>query len=287
MILKKILAVCFIQFCLLSCLLADETYWDANLVREYVHNSEMQRRWAWAVIVPNLIQLKGDEQILDIGCGDGKITADVSKFVPRGSVIGIDPSKPMLEWARKQFSTLEYPNLSFREGGFLEPDIAEQFDFIISNCALQHCLDQPLAFKNLAKLLKPYGKLCIAIPAIDNTAWKEARKNIQSLSKWSYYWQHILPRKFLSLDEYRELLHAANLSPLRIEKIQTVDPFVDREEFLCFLLGTFTPAVPLTLAKEFYNDLIDEYIRLSPQVLKVNGVIEARFGRIEIEAVRF
>ncbi len=285
MIKKLLCFICVFQVCSSRSLIADDTYWDSKLVRRYAHNSDLQRRWAWAFLASNLKQLRGDEHILDIGCGEGKITADISMFVPRGFILGIDPSISMLDWARKQYCTLEYPNLSFQEGGFLETNILGSFDIIISNCALQHCLNQYQAFGNLAKLLKPQGKLWLMIPAIDNGAWKQARKNIQSSSKWACYWQEILPRKFLTIEEYTELLKGVSLYPQRIEKIQTSDPFVDREEFLDFLLGTLTPAVPADLDREFYNEIIDEYLRLLPDAMNNEGVIEARYGRIEIEAV--
>lgn len=281
-----LLSFCFCHFCTLAFLRADETYWDTNLVRAYVHNSDMQRRWASAFLASNLRQLNGDEHILDIGCGDGKITADISTFIPQGAILGIDPSKPMLDWARKQYCSLEYPNLAFQEGGFLEPNISESFDIIVSNCALQHCSNQSQAFENLAKLLKPGGKLWIMIPAVDNVAWKQARKVVQTSPKWACYWENIVPRKFFTIEECVELLNATNLQPQRVEKIQTLDPFVDREEFLSFLLGTFTPAVPSNMAKEFYNEIINEYLRLLPEAMNFDGVIEARFGRIEIEAFK-
>lgn len=264
-------------------LAADDSYWDEKLVRSYVHNSELQRRWAMAFLAPHLQQLRGDEHILDVGCGDGKITADVSKFISQGTIVGIDPSTQMLSWARRQYCSLEYPNLSFQVGGFLETNILEGFDIIISNCALQHCSNQSDAFHNLSKLLKPGGKLWIMIPALDNAAWKQARKNVQTSPKWLSYWPKIPPRKFLTIEEYWQLLEDANLHPQKIEKVQTLDPFVDREEFLNFLLGTFTPLVSSELTREFYNEMIDEYLRLLPEAI-IQGVIEARFSRIEIEA---
>jgi trans-aconitate methyltransferase len=266
-------------------LAADDTYWDARLVRSYVHNSDLQRRWAWAFLAPYLRQLKGDEHILDIGCGDGKITADISRFIPQGSILGIDPSLPMLNWARKQYCLAEYSNLKFHEGGFLKPNTLEKFDIIISSCALQHCPNQPQAFENVTKLLKPFGKLWIMVPALDNHAWKQARQVVQTAPKWTTYWENMPPRKFLLVEEYAKLLEEANLYPQRIEKVKTQDPFLDREEFLTFLLGTFNPVVPPHLAREFYNELINEYLRLLPQAVNAEGVIEARFSRIEIEAV--
>lgn len=282
---KLVFFLYILHLCGLTHLTADDTYWDSRLVRAYFHNSDLQRRWAWAFLASNLQQLKGDEHILDIGCGDGKITADICKFVPQGAVLGIDPSVPMLDWAIKQYCPQEYPNLAFAQGGFLNPNISDLFDIIISSCALQHCSDQLQAFENIAKLLKPNGKLWIMIPALDNPAWKQARKTVQTSPKWASYWQNIPLRKFLTIDECTELLKATNFYPQRIEKVQTLDPFIDREEFLEFLLGTFTPAVPVDMARGFYSEMIDEYLRLFPEAMNVNGVVEARFSRIEIEAV--
>ncbi|MES2200264.1 MAG: methyltransferase domain-containing protein [Chlamydiota bacterium] len=275
---------CFFLF--LSCLRADDTYFDTNIIRAYVHNSDMQRRWAVALLAPHLKGLKGEERILDVGCGDGKITADISTFVPNGIVFGIDPSKAMLDWAKKQYSSLEYPNLFFQKGGLLHPNLSEPFDLIFSSCALQHCMDQYTAFKNLAKLLKPYGKLVLSVPAMDNAAWKQARKNVQSLFKWAPYWQNVAPRMVLTVEEYIELLEEVGLHPKRVEKIVTVDPFIDRLEFMEFLIGTLAPVVPEEKVQEFYQELITEYIRLLPEALLANGVLEIRFGRIEIEALK-
>lgn len=70
-------------------------------------------------MAPHLKNLKGNEHILDVGCGDGKITADISKFVPNGFVLGIDLAKPMIEWAKKQYHPMEYSNLSFQEGNLI------------------------------------------------------------------------------------------------------------------------------------------------------------------------
>lgn len=270
-----------------GCAFADDTYWeDARFVCKYVHNSEMQRRWAMAFLAPHLRQLNGDETILDIGCGDGKITADVSKFIPQGRIVGIDPAINMLKWAKKQYCPLEYPNISFESGGFLQHDVSDAFDVIISHCALQHCSDQLLAFENMNTLLKPNGKLWIMIPAVDNLAWKQARKTIQALPKWASYWENIAPRQFRSIEDYHALLILTGFQSVRIEKVQTSDPFINRRELLHFLLGTLTPAVPRKLAKDFYNELIDEYIRLIPDAINEQGVIEARLGRIEIEAIK-
>jgi ubiquinone/menaquinone biosynthesis C-methylase UbiE len=80
---------------MIGCLNAHTSYWKDHMIRAYVHNSELQRRWAWAFLAPHLKEVSSDANILDIGCGDGKITADISKFVPEGKVVGIDILEPI------------------------------------------------------------------------------------------------------------------------------------------------------------------------------------------------
>ncbi len=59
--------------------------------KTYHVNSELQRNIATETI--KLISWKKSEKVLDIGCRDGKITALISKKVPKGSVLGIDISQ--------------------------------------------------------------------------------------------------------------------------------------------------------------------------------------------------
>lgn len=139
----------------------------------------------------------------------------------------------MISWANRQYRSI---NLSFQEGGFLEPNLSGPFDIVFSNCALQHCEDQLEAFKQVYGLLKQHGKLLVSVPSLDNAAWKQARKNIQSMPRWASYWKDVRPRQFLSVGKYVDLLYKAKPIPIGVNPIETRDAFVDREEFLAFLL---------------------------------------------------
>jgi len=56
------------------------------------------------------LTLQGDERVLDVGCGDGKVTAEVAARVPRGSVLGVDPSRDMIAFASSHGLKL-YPSV--------------------------------------------------------------------------------------------------------------------------------------------------------------------------------
>lgn len=263
---------------------ADASYWDAGLVKSYVHHSDLQRRWAMSFLAPHLKGLNGGEKILDIGCGDGKITADISKFVPAGSILGIDLSTSMIGWAQKQYHHQEYPNLTFHEGSFLEPNLGS-FDLIISFCALQHCSDQKKALTALSQSLKPNGKVLILVPLMNNVSLNQARNTVQNRPQWSDYWKDFSPRKFLTPQQYIKILEQSNLKAISVEAVNTMDPFVDMEEILDWLGGTFPPVIPKTRVREFYTQLIGEYLKMDPSAIFEDGVIYAKLGYIGIEAV--
>lgn len=262
---------------------ADTSYWDAGLVTSYVHYSDLQRRWAMSFLAPHLKGLNGNEEILDIGCGDGKITADISKFVPSGSIVGIDLSASMIGWAKKQYHRLEYPNLTFHEGHFLESNPGT-FDLIISFCALQHCSDQKKALTMLSQALKPNGKLLILVPLMNNAAWNRARSTVQHRSQWAAYWNKASPRTFFTPQQYIDVLEQSNLVAVSVETVNTMDPFVNIEEILDWLEGTFPPVVPKDVVREFYTQWIEEYLKQDPSAISEDGVIYAKLGYIGIEA---
>ena len=78
----------------------------------YAANSAVQQTWARELIAK--LNLRGDERILDVGCGDGKVSAEIARVVPRGSVTGIDASAGMIAFAKRTFPAKENPNLKFQ-----------------------------------------------------------------------------------------------------------------------------------------------------------------------------
>lgn len=271
---------------LVTSLCADVTYWDEQLVRPYVHNSDLQRRWAMSFLAPYLRELKGNENILDVGCGDGKITADISCFVPNGEVVGIDLSAAMIAWAKRQYHLSEYPNLSFHEGSFHEPGLTRSFDRIVSFCALQHSSDPLKAIASLKSLLNPGGKLLILIPTRNNPAWNQARLNIQKSEKWAPFFKNAALRKILTFNEIKDIFEQLPFKDVKVKSLPTVDPFIDLQEIVTWLRGTFMPVVPEDLLEAFYEEWMAEYLRLDPTAQDGDGTIFAKLGVITIEATQ-
>ena len=94
--------------------------WNAD---DYSRGATLQQRLARKMLMS--VPLKGTERILDVGCGDGKITAEIAAQVPEGSVLGVDLSRNMIDFASEHFTQ---PNLQFDVSNVSELPYREEFD---------------------------------------------------------------------------------------------------------------------------------------------------------------
>ena len=112
------------------------------------------------------------ESVLDVGCGCGHTALALADQVgPRGSVTGIDISRPMLARAQERQQEQPLQNLSFLPADAqthrFEPD---SVDLIFSRFGVMFFEDAAQAFGNLRTALRPGGRLCFL-------CWQELRKN--------------------------------------------------------------------------------------------------------------
>lgn len=100
-------------------------------------------------------------KILDFGCGKGKILSEIIKVNPYLNVAGVDVSTEALEIIRKKFK--KYKFYQIKDGEKL-PFKTNSFDFIIASDVLEHVYDTENVFFELARVLKPKGKILITVP---------------------------------------------------------------------------------------------------------------------------
>lgn len=95
-----------------------------------------------------VLHLRGDERVLDVGCGDGRATVELAARLPRGSVVGVDPSTRMLDVARSRV-TPATPNLSFATGTAEALRYDSEFDVVVSFNALHWVGDLGAAMRRI------------------------------------------------------------------------------------------------------------------------------------------
>ncbi len=100
-----------------------------------------------------------DGRVLDLGCGDGRVAAELSRSGAR--VVGVDPSRVALDRARR-----EHPSLELAEplaDGTLPFEDAS-FDVVVCLHVLQHVADTQRLLSEARRVLQPGGSMAIAVP---------------------------------------------------------------------------------------------------------------------------
>ena len=124
--------------------------WDATT---YHRASDVQEAWAEKLLA--LLPLRGDETVLDAGCGSGRVTRRLLDLVPRGSVIAVDSSEEMVEHARETLGD----RATVLRADLTELELAEPVDAAFSNAVFHWILDQDRLFERLHAALRPGGVL--------------------------------------------------------------------------------------------------------------------------------
>lgn len=105
------------------------------------------------------MRLRGDEFVLDAGCGTGRLTADLLEALPRGRVVGVDLSRNMLDSARIHLSSQFGARVSLVVCDLLHLPFEHVFDGIVSTAAFHWVLDHDQLFANLHSALIAGGWL--------------------------------------------------------------------------------------------------------------------------------
>jgi trans-aconitate methyltransferase len=114
---------------------------------------------SWGKKVLSRLRLRGDEVVLDAGCGTGRLTAELLEALPRGRVVGIDLSQNMLSSAREHLTGEFGSRVTLAAADLLFLPFERVFEGIVSTAAFHWVLDHDLLFENLRKVLIPGGWL--------------------------------------------------------------------------------------------------------------------------------
>ena len=170
---------------------------------KYKRASEHQKSWGKKLI--SELEFKGGERILDLGCGDGVLTAEIAKLVPDGFVLGIDASESMIATARKDYAGA---NVRFELLDINAIDFESEFDLIFSNATLHWVKDHSKLLKNVFKALKSRGAARFQFAGDGNCSnLIKILKEVMSAKEYvSYFSEFDWPWYMPAVDEYRALL---------------------------------------------------------------------------------
>lgn len=140
---------------------------DAKHYREHSH---IQFGFAQELLKNH--RFDNDRLILDVGCGDGKITAKMARAAPQAKIVGIDLSDSMIQLARGQFPHTKYPNLAFKIGNAEDWVSSSRFSAIVCVNCLHWVRDPVKALKNMFRQLHDEGVLWVLTFPEESLYWR-------------------------------------------------------------------------------------------------------------------
>ena len=256
--------------------------WNAQ---DYAKNSQNQFQWAQELI-PKL-KLKGNEAVLDIGCGDGKITAELARCLPSGRAVGIDSSEKMIDLAKKAFPQKDYPNLCFQMMDARKITFESEFDVVFSNAALHWIVDQSAVLAGVQRSLKHGGRLLFQMAGKGNA--KDILNIIDELSEvepWKNFFGNMaFPYGFYNPEEYTGFMQQTGLVAERVELFPKDMKFNGTEGLAGWVRTTwlpFTDRIPIELRPKFVELIVNRYLEKHPA--DDAAVVHVGMMRTEVEA---
>ena len=235
------------------------TEWDAAV---YSRRSSLQEAMAQEVLA--LLDLNGSERILDVGCGDGKITAEIASRASKGSVIGVDPSRDMINFAQAHFGPATLPNLRFEVADARSLPFKNEFDLVVSFNALHWITEQQAALSSIRSTLVSNGKAQLRLVAAGaRKSLEHVVEEIRRTPRWNAYFEDFdTPYLHLTPEEYAAMAERSGFRVLRVSTKDYAWDFGSRTAFSGFsAVGcvAWTSRLPAAERTDFINDVLDRY----------------------------
>lgn len=256
--------------------------WNAT---DYAKHSQTQQRWAQELIAK--LDLTGTEAVLDVGCGDGKVSVEIASTLSSGTVFGVDSSSAMIELASERYPKQTHPNLSFALIDARQLTFDACFDVVFSNAALHWVKDHRPVIAGMYRSLKPGGKLLLQMGGKGNAGdILSVLEELQATPRWqAYFADFAFPYGFYDSDEYAGLLQDAGFTIKRVALFPKDMVQAGKSGLAGWIRTTWLPyteRVPAAHRDEFIEAITTRYLERVP--LDANGDAHVAMVRLEVEA---
>jgi len=206
--------------------------------------------------------------------------------VPNGSVLGIDISQGMVDFAKAKYTRDKHRNLSFQLVDASSLNFSDEFDLAVSFACLHWIKDHLSVLRGVGRSLRPGGRILFQCGGRGNASGiLNIATDLIKGEKWSKYFQGFMfPYYFYSPEEYSQWLSQAGLKALRVELLSK-DMVHSKAGLEGWIRTTWLPyleRLPEDMRQVFIGEVADRYIERNP--LDSDGIVHMQMIRLEVEA---
>ena len=243
-------------------------------------------QFAWGQAVLDRLPLRGDETVLDVGCGTGRLTALLLDRLPRGRAVGLDVSRNMLATATRELPAAGADRAAFVQADAAALPVAGGADAIFSTATFHWVLDHPRLFRALWRALRPGGRLVAQCGGGPNLERHHRRADalMHAPGYAPYFQSWVEPWEFADAATTHARLAAAGF--IGIETRVTAAPVVqpDRAAFVEFVTHViFRPHLARLPDDRLQAAFVDA---LASQAAADPVPFELDYWRLDIDATR-
>jgi trans-aconitate 2-methyltransferase len=223
----------------------------------------------WGSNVLDRLPLRGDETVLDAGCGSGRVTEQLADRLPGGHVVALDASPSMVDAARERLARFgDRVSYGVADLGRELPLDAASVDAILATATFHWVPDHAALFANLARVVRPGGRLVAQCGGAGNIG-----SVLAVLSDIGDGWPG--PWTFATPDETRARLEVAGFTDVETwlnDELETFEPGAPFREYLrTVVLGAHLERLATEAERDSFVDAVAErlpdatidYVRLN------------------------
>jgi trans-aconitate 2-methyltransferase len=220
------------------------------------------------------LHLRGDETVLDAGCGSGRVTEALQERLPQGHVIAVDGSAAMIDAAAQRLGEDVELLVQDLESLYLG---GRRVDAVLSTAAFHWIADHARLFANLRGVLRTGGRLVAQCGGTGNTA--ELLDAIEAVGERAPYAAHLGgwagPWNFVGPEETAARLQAAGFTEISTWLVSRPAPYEDLREWLrTNALTAHTARLPDEL-REQYIEAVAEQLGPEPSIAYIRLNLDA------------
>ena len=205
--------------------------WNAQ---RYHNISAPQQAWGRRVL--DRLTLSGDELVLDLGCGTGRLTEELQRRLPAGRGVGADRSDAMIESAAMWLCE-HAPRAALVQADGAALPFRGVFDAVFSGATFHWILDHGALFRSIVTALKPGGRLVAQCGGAGNLARLRALADrLRAAPPFAFYFEGWTePWYYADVESTKRRLHAAGFVDINVWLEDAPTTFAGPDDFRDFV----------------------------------------------------